>query len=110
VPPLVWHWSLEALVAYVRAATDRIAGERVVARMLRRDPICDISQIVSPSKTAERDLDHGAPVVTGRAVTASHLTTLRLGPSRPPVLTIASKNVWKERHTCGALSRQESVM
>jgi hypothetical protein len=69
-----------------------------VARMQSRQPSGDATQIVPSSKTAEHDLDHGAPVDIGRAVAGSHMRTLRLSPSRPPVLVIASRNVWKERH------------
>jgi hypothetical protein len=82
---------------------EHLAGERVVAWMQWRQPGGDVVQIVTTSKTAERDLDHGAPIVIGRAATASHTRTLRLSPRRPPVLAIASRNRWKERHVDDAL-------
>jgi hypothetical protein len=71
--------------------------------MQGRQPSGDVTQIVPSSKTAERDLYDGAPVVIGWAVAGSRMRTLRLSPGRPPVLTIASRNGWKERHFDDAL-------
>jgi hypothetical protein len=89
------------------AIEEHVAGERVVARMQRRQPSGDATQILTSSSTAEHDLDHGAPIVVDWAVAGSHLC---LSPSRPPELTMASVNVLEERHCDDALTATRMIV
>jgi hypothetical protein len=63
-----------------------------------RQPKGDVTQIVTSSKTNQRDVDHIAPAIDVSGWRSATPSTLRLSPRRPLAFATASGKVWKEQH------------